>query len=432
MRISTFHKQRGDAVTFVRGETPEIRNLDWHKIYVSSLFTYELPRTVKTINYYAGSVSNPSDIIVGGIGATLFPDFIRERSQCTIITGLLDQPNMLEPGTPPIANLVPDYDILKTVSWKYTPDDAYFCRVSKGCIRKCSFCAVPHLEPSFGYCKSIKKQIEEVKTQFGERQDLVIMDNNILALQNLDTIIREIRDEGFEKGALFNKKKRTVDFNQGIDARLITTKIAEQLSTISLSPIRLAFDYDEMEQSYREAVRILASVGFSNFTTYVMFNFQDDPQSFYNRLRINLDLSQEHNVRITGFPMKYLPIDRTDRKYASPNWRWRYIRGIQCILNATHGMVSPNPTFFETAFGSSPQEFLEIISMPDRFIIDRNKYKNGEAEEWKSEFRKLTPDEREELMTLLKTLHFSDNRKSLIMNNKKYRSLLEHYYPLGE
>ena len=40
-------------------------------------------------------------------------------------------------------------------------------------------------------------------------------------------IIRDIRNEGFEHGAKRNRKLRSVDFNQGIDARLVTPKIAD-------------------------------------------------------------------------------------------------------------------------------------------------------------------------------------------------------------
>ena len=80
LRISSYHKERGDSVTFARGKVPALRQVFWKRVYVASLFTYELPRTVETIGYYYPAVENPSDdIIVGGIGATLLPDYIRER-----------------------------------------------------------------------------------------------------------------------------------------------------------------------------------------------------------------------------------------------------------------------------------------------------------------------------------------------------------------
>ncbi len=432
MKISAYHKARGDTVTFVRGKVPEFRDIPWHRVYVSSLFTYELPRTIETIKYYSSAVANPHDIFVGGIAATLFPQYIRARVECTVVEGLLDKPDMLGAGTPPIANIVPDYSILGAVNWQYKPDNAYFCRATKGCIRKCKFCAVPKLEPEFDYCDSLSKQIREAAARYGERQNLVLLDNNILAASRLKEIIAEIRNAGFGIGDKLNGKERTVDFNQGIDARLISEKVAQLLATIPLSPVRLAFDYDEMETPYRQAIERLAHVGFTKFTNYVMFNFDDTPLSFYYRLRTNIELSEKLGVSITGFPMRYIPINSVKRQYISKAWNWRYLRGIQCILLATHGLVSPNPDFFDAAFGSSFEEFLEIITMPDRYIIHRNRYKDNEAAEWRGLYRKLSKAEREEFLRVLAKLHWSNNRKTEMLQHKKFRDLLEHYYPGGK
>lgn len=431
MRIASFHKERGDSVSFKRGKVPELRLINWHRIYISTLFTYELPRTVKTIQYYSPSVENPADdIFVGGIGATLLPEYISERVLCRVIKGALDKKNMLGLGESPVAEYIPDYNILDSVEWKYKPEDAYFIRVSIGCIRKCKFCAVPILEPNFGYLQSVSEQLSDVKTKFGERRNLVILDNNILALDCFPQVVEEIRNEGFKKEAKFDgRKKRAVDFNQGIDARLITPDIAKLLSSICVSPVRLAFDFDGMESEYRRAVTLLADVGFIKFTTYVMFNFNDTPESFYHRLKVNLELSQQFGIRVTGFPMRYVPIKDVGRHHISKNWTWRYLRGIQCILNATHGMVSPNPEFFEAAFGRSPKEFREIATMPDRYIIYRNDYRN-EAAEWQSQYYKLSDTEQQEFLVILEKLHKSKRRKEdIAMVDTKFRALLEHYYP---
>lgn len=429
MRISAFHKERGDSVTFVRGNIPEYRAVSWHRIYVSSLFTYELPRTINTIKYYLGTVSNPSEsVFVGGVGATLLPNYIKDRVPCRVIEGALDQSNMLGLNESPIAEYTPDYSLLDSVSRRYLPENAYFVRVSKGCVRKCKFCAVPLLEPIFGYLQSVSDQLRIVNERYGERQNLVVLDNNILALGCLPEVIEDIRRQGFQKGSMFSKRQRTVDFNQGIDARLVTPQIAKQLSSICLSPVRLAFDHDTVESKYRHAVHLLAKEGFVEFTTYVMFNFDDTPESFYRRLQVNLELSMELGVRITGFPMRYIPIDDVSRRFISGKWTWRYLRGIQCILNATHGMVSSNFAFFEAAFGKSCEDFLEIAAMPDHYIIYRQQY-SIQADEWRNEYRKLSGVDRVEFLTILYTLHYSKNRDQDIMANKKFNTLIAHYYP---
>ena len=434
MRLATYHKEHcGDSVTFVRGKQPGMRDVPWHRIYVSSLFTYELPRTVATVQYYLPAVSNPKDIVVGGIGAILMPEYIRERVSCRVIDGPLDRAGVLDPDARAISSLMPDYSIVDSDKYDFKPKDSYFCRVTTGCIRRCNFCAVPRLEPTFGFLQSVKEQISEVNAQFGERQNLVLLDNNILALgDSLEQVITEIREAGFEAGAVRNGLKRTVDFNQGIDARLIDRDTAKLLSTICLSPIRLAFDHDAVEDDYRQAIGYLAEAGFSAYTNYVMFNYNDSPASFYHRLKVNTELSVKHGIRVTGFPMKYVPIDDVTRRHISSEWRWRYLRGIQCILNATHGMVSPNPVFFEAAFGRSAEEFIEIASMPDRYIINRKQHHDNEAAAWKSLFRSLSPEEHEEFQSALVALNTSRNRRAELAKHRRYRELLEHYYPGGE
>lgn len=432
LRIAAYHKDKGDHVTFVRGMIPQLREVFWHRVYVSSLFTYELPRTVRTLKFYSVAVNSPRDLYVGGVGATLMPDYIRRLIDCTIISGPLDKPDMLEPGSPPLAIYPPDFSVLSSVTWQYEPADAYFCRLTLGCIRRCAFCAVPLLEPKFVYLGGLPEQISTVRKLSGERRDLVLLDNNVLACNRIEEIINTIRDQGFEKGAKLNGRQRAVDFNQGLDARLITEQVGKLLGTICLSPVRLALDHDSIRPHYERAIRILADCGFREFTTYVMYNFDDTPLSFYNRIRLNVELSAQLGIRISGFPMKYVPVHDIARSYVSKNWCWRYLRGIQCILLATHGLVSPNPEFFSAAFGQTYEEFLEIISMPDRYIIYRDHYKNNGAYDWKVLYRKLSPSDRQELMSVLYLLHTSPKRERELQRYAKFKDILEHYYPGGK
>ena len=430
LRISTFHKERGDSVSFARGKLEDLRAVAWHKVYISSLFTYELPKTIDTIRYYSPTVPERGDVIVGGIAATLMPGYIRERVRCTIVEGPLDRAGKLGPGTPALADLTPDYSLLKSVPYNYQPSDAYFVRVTKGCIRRCRFCAVPILEPEFGYCGSVASQVRGIASRHGEQQNLVLLDNNILAIDGIEAVIGEIRDCGFQTGAKRNGRQRWVDCNQGLDARLITPRIAKLLSTVALSPVRLAFDSDNVERPYRGAVATLAQHGFGEFTTYVMYNFLDSPKSFYERLRVNVELSAVLGIRVTGFPMRYVPITDIERGYVSPHWEWRYLRGIQCILLATHGMVSPSAEFFEAAFGSTVEEFLEIVSMPDRYIIYRQRH-SADAAAWRRLYRSLSASERGDFLQLLASLHRSRLKYVDREARRRFGTLLQHYYPDG-
>ncbi len=431
LRIAAYHKERGDRVTFTRGMVEDLRALSWHRIYVSSLFTYELPRTVRTVKFYRDAVDSVEHIIVGGIGATLLPDYIRGRVPCRIVTGPLTRPGMLDGERRPIADYTPDYSLIDAANATYQPKDSYFCRVTTGCIRRCKFCAVPTLEPEFKACMPLKRQIEAVDNTYGERQHLVVLDNNILASKSFRKTVREIRAWGFEKGARRGGRRRVLDFNQGIDARLVTDEIAGLLATTALDPIRLAYDYSGIKKAYVAAVKRLARHGFQEFTNYVMFNFQDSPRDFYERIRLNVELSRELGIRITGFPMRYSRVTELNRRYVAPGWKWRYLRGIQCVLLATHGLVSPNPVFFDAAFGPDFDAFLEILSMPDRYIIYREKYKDAEAADWRRRFRRLSPSSRIQFLDSLSMIVRFRDKKQAIRAYRPLRPLIEHYYPGG-
>ena len=71
-------------------------------------------------------------------------------------------------------------------------------------------------------------------------------------------IIAEIRDLGFQRGALFERPdappvKRRVDFNQGVDARILskTPMYLKEMSTICIDPLRIAFDHVGMRSGLR-------------------------------------------------------------------------------------------------------------------------------------------------------------------------------------
>ena len=107
-------------------------------------------------------------------------------------------------GTP-IEDLVPDYSILDQIKdqYVYPVHDAYFAYASRGCVRKCHFCGVPKLEGAQRDAQSLTGLIKAIDERHGEKRDLMLMDNNVVASANYKNIIAEIRDNGFHKGAMF-------------------------------------------------------------------------------------------------------------------------------------------------------------------------------------------------------------------------------------
>jgi hypothetical protein len=262
------------------------------------------------------------------------------------------------------------------------------------------------------------------------------LDNNILGIAGIEEIIAEIREMGFHAGARRKSRERTVDFNQGLDARLISQKpeLAKFLASICLSPVRLGYDFLAMRKPYENAVRLLAEQGFKEFTNYMLFNFNDTPRDLYDRLWVNANLNKELGIRITGFPMRFIPMDKVSRRYVAPGWHWRYLRGVQCVLLATRGLVSPNPDFIGNAFGETFEHFIEILSMPDRYIIYREHYRKDGVTEWRKEFARLNADQKAHLLDILRELNASPRERPerLSRLDRSFRAIMEHYYPGGK
>ena len=117
---------------------------------------------------------------------------------------------------------------------------------------------------------------------------------------------------------------------------------------------------------------------------------------------------------------------KKNRKHIGKNWNKKLIRGIQCILLATRGLVTPRKEFFEAAFGPTYEEFLKIVLMPEEYIIYRRKHEKDGAFDWRNTYEKLSCNERNVFMTLISDneVHKQDNSK---VSSGKIKQLLNHY-----
>lgn len=389
MKISTFFKNRGDDVVFFKGRSKEIRDeFDWDFILITSLFTFEWKTTVDTIKFYSCAPSKPT-VMCGGILASLMPDELYRETGVKICTGLWDKPGILGlKGEETIEFQIPDYSMLDDIDYKYAAADSYFVHFTRGCVNNCKFCSVPKLEPCFVPYRPVAKTVEEIDKLYGPKQNMLVMDNNTAASPHFARIISEISECGFYKGAILKGKQRAIDFNQGLDARNLSLEKIKALSTLCVKPVRIAFDDIRLKPTYERCIRWAASCGITRLSNYVLYNYRDTPEDFYERLRINVDLNEELKTSIYSFPMKYSPIEQTSRTYIGENWNWRYLRGVKCILQATHGVVGTKLDFFLRAFGKNASEFKELISMPERFIINREDMES-ESTIWRENLRAL-------------------------------------------
>jgi hypothetical protein len=484
----------------------------WDRIYITTLFTFYWDITIKTIEFAKKLVVDKNNVLVGGVMASLLKEEIQQTTDIKPYTGLLNAPGMLDQGNQLIVDELPlDYSILGEIEYQYPTQSAYFTYMTKGCTRKCAFCSVPKLEPTYTPKVEAIDLFNQVKDRFGDQRNLMLMDNNVLASPMFPAIVQEIKQMGFTKDAVFyepnqldiaiknlrqginddaytkralflmhklrrrlrgntlveydniltesgllnvktaEKKqllkayrkletyyenfrwnqpmKRYVDFNQGVDARYVTEENMRLMSEIPIKPLRIAFDHIGIKSTYIKAVELAAKYGIKDLSNYILYNFQDKPADFYERLRINVDLGKRLGVTIFSFPMKYVPLfgeEAKDRKYVGKHWNKKYLRAIQCILNTTKGIVAPGYDFFQMSFGETFEQFMEILIMPEAYIVNRKFFeKNGMTQKWKEDFESMGFEEKQLAYKIILNNDFEDFTKH--SSNTKILRLLSHY-----
>jgi len=178
------------------------------RIYVTTLFTFYWKITIETIEFCKKLVKDKDELFIGGVLASLLHKEVEVATGIKPIQGLLDKPGLLDPnnqiGKDIIIDDLPlDYSILDEIDYEYPTRSAYFTFMTKGCTRKCSFCSVPILEPTYKPKIETFDKFMDIKSRFGEQQNLLLMDNNVLASPKFIEIVEEIKSMGFYKGATY-------------------------------------------------------------------------------------------------------------------------------------------------------------------------------------------------------------------------------------
>ncbi len=300
------------------------RGSSFDKIFVTSLFTWDWKPVVECIRFYQVNFPN-SEILVGGIGASLIHDHIYSYTGIRPHVGLYHEAECY----------IPDYSMTFG-----RQNGASITFTSRGCPRNCEFCSVKQLEPTFFVRENWEKDIKQ------EYPRIILWDNNFLASPNFESDCRKI-----EK---FNKK---VDFNQGLDARLLTEERAKILFRINIDPIRLAFDDAKYENDILKAINIVKSHSNKEIMTYVLYNFRDTPEDLY--YRINL-LNKEG---VLSFPMEYRAPTNKTSKIPGPNWNLFLLRAFKLTLIFYYrkGMITRSRESFESIYGKDEREFVSRL-----------------------------------------------------------------------
>lgn len=255
MRISAWHKSQGDNVEWWNGFN------SYDRVYMSKVFTFT--PDIET-------VIDAAEIIRGGTG---YKDY-----------GTL---------SPEIEATSPDYSI-------YPGVDYAIGFLTRGCIRACPWCIVPKKEGRIRPAATWR----DIKRL--DSRNIVFMDNNVLAC---DHGIRQIEDMGGE--AVW------VDFNQGLDARLITQENAALLARLHwIRFVRLSCDTEAMIPVIEQATRYMKEAGVapSRFWAYMLVQDVEEAE----RRAVALDA-----MGVTPFAQPYRDYDGgepTEEQKHFANW----------------------------------------------------------------------------------------------------------------
>ena len=225
MKISAWHKARGDEVSFAM---PLDR---YDKIYMSKVFT--------------------------------FTDDCQYTWDCEIEKGGTGYGDYKKVLPDEIEHICPDYDL-------YGITDTAFGFTTRGCIRHCPFCLVHDKE---GYIKP-HADLEEF---LDGRKKVVLMDNNILA-----------HEHGIRQLEKCREQKIAVDVNQGMDARILCKdrnlcNLVGDLRRMKTSGIRIACDHwSEIEPCHKTIQMILEHNPKALFTVYCLLT--DDYEDSLRRV----------------------------------------------------------------------------------------------------------------------------------------------------
>ena len=179
------------------------------------------------------------------------------------------------PLPPEIEHIYPDYSLYPDK----TKDTAYGF-LTRGCPRGCDFC---HVAPKEGRC-SVK--VADLSEFWRGQKHIVLCDPNILACPEWKGLLQQLIDS-----------KARVDFNQGLDIRLMTEEKASMLSQIKLDSIHFAYDrYEDKDviQPKFEMFRRHSKIHPHNLQVYVLCGDKE------KRVRAE-DLHRINWLRDTGY-----------------------------------------------------------------------------------------------------------------------------------
>ena len=236
MKISAWHKAHGEPVAWFSPLWSE----SWERVYMAKVFSF-------SPEY--GYPINAEEVIAGGSGYMI-----------KNVDGVEKWEGEERILPEEIEHIYPDYGL-------YGIRDRAYGFLSRGCYRGCPFCHVASKEGRRS------RKVADLREFWNGQKEIEICDPNILACSDADDLLQQLAES-----------KAKVEFNQGLDARLITEKNVGLLAKIRLKSVHFAWD----RMQYGEAV----ISGIKRFVQYV--NYRPKDISVY--CLVNFETSMEEDL----------------------------------------------------------------------------------------------------------------------------------------
>ena len=270
MKLSAWHKKQGDHVEWYQ----PMFSGHMDKVYCSKVFSF-----TPDYEYFIDA----DEIVKGGTGyaITLDEDGHEHYDKSK------DEPLPYE-----IEHIYPDYSLYPEL----TKDTAYGF-LTRGCPRNCSFC---HVAPKEGRC-SVK--VADLSEFWNGQKNIILCDPNILACPEHMELLQQLVDS-----------KAYVNFNQGLDIRLINDRNLELIKNIKLDSVHFAFDRwqdkDIVEPKLREfAEKTGYYRGNAGVTVYILCNYDTTLEQDIYRIQLC------RKLRFSPYPMIY------DKEHCDPIYK---------------------------------------------------------------------------------------------------------------
>lgn len=252
MKISAWHKQQGDTVAWYEPIVQGFPAEPLDKVYMSKVFSF-----TPDYEYFV----NAKEIVKGGSGYCI-----------SLVNGKEVYDKSKDIDLPyEVEHIYPDYSL-------YGITDTAYGFLTRGCPRGCDFCHVEAKEGKRAF------KVADLSEFWNGQKNIVLCDPNILACKQWKYLLQQLIDS-----------KAWVDFNQGLDIRLMTEEKAEMIKQMKVKELHFAWDRYEDKEMIVPKLKMfkeITNIDIRKLIVYVLCNFDTT---------IEQDLERIYKLRDLGY-----------------------------------------------------------------------------------------------------------------------------------